>query len=415
MSPEDIYLLVVDLTKSLSATAECQVKLQGHPEYLVPARDREDTNLDHIMRWMDVIHSLKNCNENALSNSDFSLPPVIIVGTHADLVEPRKEIGILKRKCVEVFENFAEHIVRCLPIDNTKAGRPGDQARPDQEQIVILRKQILELANDMPHTQKEIPLQWHRVEKEISEPAWQEKKYVQKKAFKEHIASQYCKFDNEDDFDEFLHFLHARGSIVYYEHTGNKDGLVVLDPQWLINVLSEIINAKSGDDGPMWILQDRKKLQEKGVLSRRLLDLACKKLELGPIKESLISLMEKFNLICKWPAVKPEDSLILVPCMLTSTHEEGNTVDENGCAPVYLFFVGTNYVPGGLFCRLVVLFGRWLANPKYTNRYKLHANKARFALDENHTLHLACYKTVIKLSISVADSSRPVHCANVVR
>ena len=416
MSPEDIYLLVVDLTKTLSATAECRVKPQSHKENTVPARDSEDTNLDHIMRWMDVIHSLKNENENEDENenespSEFWLPPVILVGTHADLVDTSKEIGSLTRKFASVFEKFDEHMVNDHPlhIDNTKAGKP-----TDQEQIVTLRKRVLEVANKMPHTKKLIPLQWHRVEKEISKKAWQENNFLQKEAFRE-LALQYCKFNDEDEFDELVHFLHARGSIVYYE----QGGLVFLNPQWLINVLTEIINAKFCDDEhSSWISKHREKLREKGILSRRLLNLVCGKLKLGTIKESLITLMEKFNLICKWPAAKPQDSLILVPCMLTSPNPEGNTVDEmttNCCAPVYLFFDG-KYVPCGLFCRLVVLFGRWLADPKYTNMYKLYASEAQFALhNENHTLHLACCKTVIKLFISVADSTPPQHCKDVLR
>lgn len=413
MSPEDIYLLVFDLTKNPSDRAECRVNL-GQKEYTMPARDSEDTNLDHMLRWMDLIHSLKTCDESEVLANEFSLPPVIVVGTHADCIDPGKEIELVQEKCegLLVHEGFVEHIFASLPIDNTKAGK-----LTNQEKIESLRDKILELADKMPHTKKEIPLRWHRVEKEISLPDWQEQKYLQKKDFRDNIASKFCKFDHEDDFEELLHFLHARGSIVYHEHAGDEDGLVVMDPQWLIDVLCEIVKMKPRDDEAVAVKRDRKMLQQKGILSGRLMDYACRIKKLDPIRDSLFSLMEKFNLICKWPAAKSEGSLTLVPCMLTTTGREGNAenkVTSNGLAPVYLTFKGTNYVPAGLFCQLVVLFGKWLSDPQHTHKYRLHANNARFALDEHHSLVLVCYKTVIKLHISSSvDSIQTHHCVNV--
>ena len=320
MSSEDIYLLVFDLTKKLTSLAECRVNLRNK-EYTARARESEDTNLDHLLRWMDLIHSLSHQNEG--SSPEFSHPPVIIVGTHADCVEPSKEIEIVREKCSRVLKVFSEHIVKCLPVDNTKAGKT-----TDQEKIVTLRNAILDLAQKMPHTKKEIPLQWHRVEKEISKLTWKDKKYLQKKIFHEEIVSRYCRFDNEDDVEELLHFLHARGSIVYHKCIGDDDGLVVLDPQWLINVLCEIVKVTPYDDEVLSLSQDRKDLREKGILRRRLLNYACKNQNLDHIKDSLISLMEKFNLICTWPTTKTEDSIILVPCMLTARREEVETVDQ---------------------------------------------------------------------------------------
>ena len=61
---------------------------------------------------------------------------------------------------------YLPHIADYLPIDNTKSGKS-----TDQEEITGLRKKILELADKMPHTKRKIPLQWHRVEKEIANPS----------------------------------------------------------------------------------------------------------------------------------------------------------------------------------------------------------------------------------------------------
>ena len=424
MSSEDIYLLVFDVTKELSLTAECRVN-QGDGEHAVPARESKDSNLDHMLRWMDLIHSLKNGGEKTASALSF--PPVVAVGTHVDKlqeVDQSKKIELAERKweCVrKAFpEHFTAHINIFCPIDNTKAGRA-----TGQEEITTLRTEILDLAHKMPHTMKEVPLQWHRLEKELGKPVWQgkEEPFLDKKAFREQIVSKFCKVDNEGDFDELLHFLHARGSIVYHEHldetTSEKHGLVFLNPQWLIKALCQIIKVEPCKDDPVIIKKHRETLKLEGTLSKRLLDHGCRKLKLDSIEHSLLSLMKKFNLICEWSTTKPEDSLILVPCMLTTASEEGYTAGEmtsDSPEPVYLTFAGTNYVPGGLFSRLVVLFGKWLSDPQHTNEYKLYANEAQFALDENHLLQLLCYKTIIQLRISAAvGPPSSEHFRNVLR
>lgn len=411
MSPDDIYLLAFDLTKELHDQAVCQVNMHGHKEETVEQRNTKDTNLDHVMRWMNLIHALKNSNGNKRSPSDDllppSLPPVFLVGTRADLVDPSKS-NEFKQKFIGVMNSLYDHVVDVLAIDNTKSGE-----QEGQEKILALREKLLKVAENMPHIKDPIPLQWHRVEKELSQTVWQEKKYIKKETFRQ-IASPFCIFQNEDDVDALLYFLHARGSVVY------EGGIVFLDPPWLISLLTKIISVNPLGEEASAYSRYRKNLQEKGILDRELLDFGFRKLELGDLKDTFISLMEKFNLICKWPSGDPNEPLILVPCMLTSKDEEENSGDEMTsacCAPLYLTFEGRNYVPVGLFCRLVVLFGKQLSvNPKEEHTYSLDAGEAQFSLKGDHFISLVCYKRVIELCISTVDDvSPPKHCADVLR
>ena len=293
MSPEDLYLLVFDLTKKLSEKAVCRVNV-GHEEHAVTARDDQDTNLDHLLRWMDLIHSLKKGNQK--EKESVSYPPVILVGTHADCVDdPSKEMELVEKMCLRVFskDSYLPHIRGRLSIDNTKAGKLFDQ-----DEIERFRGRIIEVADEMPHTKKPIPLQWHRIEKEISQPEWQRRKFLFKESFYKDIVSRYCTFKHEDDFEELLHFLQSRGTIVYHKHE-NEEGLVFLDPQWLIKIFCKIINVSPQKDELMSIKADRKVLKEKGILSKQLIDQACHGSSLSLIKDHLISLMDKFNLICE--------------------------------------------------------------------------------------------------------------------
>ena len=402
MSSDDIYLLVFDLTKKLCEKAECRVNV-SHKEHTVTARDSEDTNLDHLLRWMDLIHSLKKGNQK--EKEKVSYPPVILVGTHADCVDdPSKAMELVKQKCLRVFckHSYLPHIRDRLSIDNTKAGKLFDQ-----EEIEKFREAILKVADEMPHTKKPIPLQWHRVEKEISQPKWQRRKFLFKDAFREEIVSlDYCAFKNEDDFEELVHFLHSRGTIVYHEHEYDEEkiGLVILDPQWLIKIFCKIINVTPQDNDPWCIETDREELAGKGILSERLIDYTCRDESVSSIKGHLISLMSKFNLICECHQ-KPGESRILVPCMLRTTTNKDEKNGTGSSVPVYLTFQ-TEYVPSGLFSRLIVLFVR---NPQHTNMYDLTSNKAEFVFDKNnnHLFQMECYKRVIKLGFEKADGSLP--------
>ncbi len=354
MSPEAVYLLVADLTKDLSAIAPCHVKEDGYEEVVIQAPDCNDTNLDHIMRWLDLVHSLR------LSENGEELPSVILVGTHADCVdnEPSETIHILKNTLCRNARVLSRCIVATLNIDNTQAGQPHDQEDP---RIINLRRKIIEVADAMPQTKVKFPLKWLQVENDVYQQAKQGTKYMTKRRFKLEIVDKICQLEKENDFEHLVDFLNDRGTIVNHDRADNPDGLVVLDPQWLIDVLCKIVSVKEKEDEGLAICSLRQDLREKGVLDPELLDYACRNLKLCNIKDSLLFIMKKFNLLCE---CKGEDdrSVYLVPCMLTAKPEE-NLIPcpaINGSQPVYITF-DSNYVPSGLFSRLLVLSGEWAA------------------------------------------------------
>ncbi|XP_068694464.1 uncharacterized protein [Montipora foliosa] len=463
MSPEAVYVLVFDMTKNLCATAQCKVKSAGHEEVEIPAPDSGDTNLDHIMRWLDLVHSLRDSKHS-------ELPPVIIVGSHADCNDC-KMMDLLKKFLSRNARVFSKHIVQTLTVDNTRAGQLPSQEDP---QIVRLREEILTVADTLPHTKLEVPLKWLEVENKVFDLCKRGEKYMTRQRFKLEVADlesngnclgdgddyrtvgsvddgNYCindddvdvdvndddedegaedcnkgddsfvyydennfdeewdmeeNNDEEDDFEHLLHFLHDRGTIVYHNLASNPEGLVVLDPQWLIDVLCQIITVKQQDKESLHVLSLRQDLQDKGILHSQLLDHACANLELCDIKDSLLFIMKKFNLLCECKD-KFKKPVYLVPCMLT-TKPIADLMGPilEGYAPVYITF-NTNYVPAGLFSRLLVLFGEWAASKTSCEQQQLFANGARFFVGNVTCVGLACSKSVIKAHIWTMDDSNP--------
>ena len=406
LSQEAIYVLVSDLTIKLSAPAQCRIRPPNHDEIVVNSPYVADTNLDHMMRWLDLVHSLGRSEfQRKSGDTNEVLPPVVLVGTHADGVrDPCKEMESVDRIiCSMAHQATLGDILKdSLFIDNTNPNRENDP------QIVSLRAKLLDLAKAMPHINKVIPMQWLRVEQKVDEMVEKGMYYIGKKRFAEDISGGICRSNGPDDVEELLHFLQARGRVIYQDLPENPDGLVVLDPQWLIKILCEIITVSPPWEDDLVIQRDYQVLGKKGLLSQQLLNRAFDRLELNDIRNSLIHIMESFDVICNSKNCKGEDYPFFVPCMLKSPKK--NTRDKNmrtGPLPVFLKF-NTNYVPSGLFCRLVVHFWEWASQLCGScTAPSLFSNAARFNVSKEYQFALECHKTVIELKIwTQRDSDR---------
>ena len=406
LSQEAIYVLVSDLSKELSAPAQCRMRPPNHDEIVVNSPYVEDTNLDHMMRWLDLVHSLERSEfQRKSGDTNEVLPPVVLVGTHADGVrDPCKEMeSVHETICSMAHPATLGHISKELFfIDNTNPNRE------DDPQIVSLRAQLLNLARKMPHINKVIPMQWLRVEQKVDEMVKKGMYYIGKKRFAEDISGGICRSNGPDDVEELLHFLQARGRVIYQDLPENPDGLVVLDPQWLIKILCEIITVSPPWKNDPVLQKDYQVLGRKGLLSQQLLDRAFEHLELNHIRDSLIYIMESFDVICNSKNCKGEDYPFFVPCMLKSPKKNTrHTNMRTGPLPVFLTF-NTNYIPSGLFCRLVVHFWEWASQLCGSCiAPSLFSNAARFNVSEEYQLALECHKTVIELKIwTQRDSDR---------
>ena len=391
MSPEAVYVLVFDLTKDLFSTAQCNYT--------------NDTNLEHMIRWLDLVHLLRPSEDGCNLR-----PPVVLVGTHADeLVNPDEKMDEVKEFLKRNACDFCKHIVNGLTVENKLAGQRSMEGEEDQR-IITLREVILKVGEAISCKTDEVPLKWLEVENEVFDhvTAKKGKKYMTKQKFKMEIVDKVIPPDLQGDVQHLLHFLHDRGAVVYHDCGGNPDDLVVLDPQWLIHdVLCKIINVKERDEGEEdGILLYRKLLKDKGILHAKLLHYVCQNLQLDGIEDSLIDIMKKFNLLFK-SKNKDGDVIYIVPCMVpTKRAEDLICPDIQGYEPVFITF-STNYVPPGLFSRLLVLFGTWASLRKDCATQDLSSNATRVFIGSDTCVGFACFKTVIKIHIWTMNKSYP--------
>ena len=159
LSPRAVYVLVYNLSKSLSAEAEPCVR-QGIHDLLLDNPNSE-TNLDSLLAWLVSVHSIRRPTESKtvqgadhqVTNLPYLRPPVFIVGTNAD--HPFEDHTKME-ECIErgiSGNTYEEHVIRpFFAVDNTKS--------QSDDGIQKLQKEIMEVLKREPYMGEEVPIRY---------------------------------------------------------------------------------------------------------------------------------------------------------------------------------------------------------------------------------------------------------------
>ena len=265
-----IYLLVYDLSRDPNGKVSPQVK-RGFYE------DIEDvfcerSNMDYLDLWMSSVSSLVLEDEDlqemfASEILPERLPPVFLVCTHADKpfqgLDPhalaRKIFGSLKTRV------YGKHLVDVFVVDNTRSG--GVEKCPEVDR---LRKEVETVANELPQMKEAIPIKWLKFEKEMKEKNQDGHKWISLDEAK-NIATEKCGISSTEQFVAMLNFLHDQRILVHFDHTKQLKRMVILDPQWLVDVFKEVITIRPYRSRERKYEQLWLKLERTGILKEELL------------------------------------------------------------------------------------------------------------------------------------------------
>jgi len=411
LTPRAIYLLVNDLSRNPHERAKSVMK-QGMFTKFEDSFDFR-TNLDYLEFWMSSVASLAiddiadQQGPKSVTLPD-RLPPVFLVCTHADMPYNGGDSSALANEVfgslqTKPYETHLYHDV--FVVDNTKSGKESECS-----EIVRLRKEVLDVAKELPQMKEAIPIKWLRYERALQVMKEDGHKYIPVDSAKR-VASEVCNIVDDDQFHTLLNFLHDQRILIHFADTPELNRLVVLDPQWLIDVFKEVItirpyHGKEKEFKKLWC-----KLEKEGILEEKLLDHVW-----GPLfhsketPESLIAIMEKFSLLCPLPSsVESCSKQYLVPSMLMSHPPEGivELVRSAQIPSLFLKF-GSGHVPPGLFPRLVLQFFQWAEDESVRPvDPQLYHNFARFytSEDENCSVVLLCHSFSIEVVVHTGNST----------
>ena len=398
-----IYCLVYDLTLNPHDRAKPQVRQGVYKEF--QENFNLKTNLDYLDFWMTSLASLARCHDDhvdVISKSRVlpdKLPPVFLVCTHADTPygdgNPRKlayEIfGWLKSK------PYGAHLFDVFVVDNTKSG-----TKSECSEVVRLRQGILAVAKELPNLNEAIPLKWLKFEKVVNALKNKGLKYISLETAKA-IASKVCNINEEKELETLMNYLHDLRSLVHFDDSPELKKLVVLDPQWLVDVFKKVITVQ-----PAFHCTEKRflelwcKLEREGILDGKLLAHVWEPLfDNKETIESLIGIMEKFSLLCPWPSDTSETKSYLVPSMLRShpPKEIIELVESANIPSLFLKFENCQ-VPLSLFPRLILQFFQWGKGTLWSPvDPQLFHNFARFFAtgNEGWSVILLCHSSSIEV------------------
>ena len=389
LTEKAIYIVTCDLSCDPESKADTPVK-EGR--YCEEIRDEfcEKTNFDYLDFWMSSIYSLVS---NKTKRQETSLPAVFLACTHAD--EPYTTEG---NPSEEIFGALRDKIYGSLledffVVDNTKAGS-ADKC----EGVENLRHAVLSVATELPQLKVPIPLKWLRYEKILYLLMRKEGHAKISIEDARKIASE-CGIDGDKNLRIALDFLHDQKVLINFKESPELERMVILNPQWLIDVLKEVITFKCFNRRDKSVQRHWLDFENSGIFERELLDHVWKRfIDDQETCKSLIEIMEKFSLLCQWPSEGTTEQY-LVPSMLKSCP----TSEFPGVQTPSLFVrFKSGRVPPGLFSRLILRFHHWVRDKWTSQSPSLFSNYALFHIvpeDEISTAFL-CHSSFIEIVFS---------------
>ena len=353
-----ISILTCDLSRDSSwkANAPTKKSMSGKIEDTCCSK----TNLDYLDFWISSVYSLISSSTNHQETLLPEMLPPIIVDS-------------------------------------------GDECRG----VIKLREKVLSFAKKLPQVNEAIPLKWLKYENVLHLLSKEGYNWVPIEKARQ-IAAEECGICDDNQFRTLLNFLHDQRVLIHFTESPALENVVILSPQWLIDVFKKVITFKGWEDVEDDFKELWRNLEDHGILAEKLLDHTWKHLFVNQENclKSLIAIMERFSLLCGWPS-EESTKQYLVPSMLRSP-PTSDVLELLASAPIPSLFVRfeSRRVPPGLFSRLIVLFHVW-AQKRWKSPIKplLFNNLALFHIRPHNatSLVLLCHFSCIEIVLCVGD------------
>ena len=355
LTKQAIYILACDLSRDPDQKGKAPTK-KGMYENKLDTHCKK-TNRDYLDFWMTSVYSLVSPSTNRQETlSPEVLPAVFLACTHAD--KPYKKRANPKELAEKIFATLKEKIYGDLlkevfVVDNTKSG-----SNDECQDVKNLRETVLSVAKELPRIKKAIPLKWLKYEKVLRLLSEEGYMWILIERARQ-IASDECGIDDDEQFRTLLNFLHDQRILIHFSETANLEKMVILSPQWLIDIFKEVITVKRFKQTDKTVARLWRNFEKTGILDETLLNHAWRPLsDNRETCETLIAIMKKFSLLCAWPSDGTTQKY-LVPSMLMSppTDDVRKHLDCVRTPSLFVTFE-SGRVPPGLFSRFVLQFHR---------------------------------------------------------
>ena len=406
LTKKAIYLLVYDLSLNPYDKAKPVVK-RGVYKKILEGFSSLKTNLDYLEFWMTSVASLASTQEED-STSELlpeKLPPVFLVCTHADTPYSCRDAQELATAIFGSLRSkpYGSHLYDVFFVDNTSLHVKTSECLEVQR----LRKELVSVAKELPQTHHTVPIKWLKFEKVLQVVKKEGHQWIYLETAK--IIANACGIHEDKEIETLMNYLHDLKSLIHFDDTADLNRLVVLDPQWLIDVFKTVITVKPYHSKEKKKVKDWFRLEKEGILTEKLLVHAWDSLfDNRETYQNLIEIMKKFSLLCPWPSDDSNNKSYLVPSMLRShPPEEALRLVETAKIPPLFVKFSNGQVPPDLFPRLVVQFFQWVKDKcQISQKPQLFHEFARFFISaDGDSVILICRSAVIEVVVHGANRS----------
>ena len=421
MSVNGIYILVFDINQDINQPVKTR---DGKPICM--------TYLDIMQEWLISIiegntrpgHSEDNLNDK---KSDYSLPVIILVASHGDLIENKQErkdkFQKFEESLMSNFKKYKSNIYSSQIIFNCNAEDQSQETIKDrQECCKELNQIILKFVESMPSMlftkdDKGIPIIWYiiavilhtgiddsnnqdianlkeilrdnKIPKATKIMEWND---VQKLLIS---CGLYNRNSNDDDLRKILSYLHDIGEIIYCDMT-DKGRIIITDVNWFLKIMRGIIqlhDSKSSIKAArLDIKSDYKEAYKTGKMSKGYLDyiLTNNQVEKEEQKK-VLQLLEHYDIICKIKSKNDTNIKYFVPYLLDPEIQELHSSDYYTSEKLYIGYRNHEFpcIPDGIFyCLLTSCLKEWNDDDWNDDDLEIHHQCVRYYLtkDEHYII-----------------------------
>ena len=400
ITPKTMFLLMFDARDDLYK--KC-ASVYNHPGSRPSKLDENLMVMELLLKWMATIHAslskekLKMDYSNPVDPACYQLlpgPKILPVGTHGDdkFVQKKSDeiIQTINEACKG--KSFASAVEKCLIVDNTTAGRGGDE----DSNYDVIRNKVSNFADGLSC---DTPITWVLFRRVLSQLS---KSKPIATISEIHEAALACTIP-EDAIKSVLYFYHSFGVFFHYKHIPSLHDKVIIDPQWLVKVIATLFPLTDPDEigvPNMWLV-----FRQYGLLVQPLYEEVLSQQKFLEPRE-IIDLLSDFMIIGEIHSASKKHHYqgkeYFVPCMLSNTESGSKEIAlaVNSPVPLHLVF-STNYLPPGFFTRFSAILSK---NPKFEVLFdEICHNKIRYAYGVEHERaeEITIFERVLSVQVNV--------------
>ena len=269
-------------------------------------------SLDSLRFWTSTIKTFTSDNGRGRA-------PIILVGTHADMVdesEAKKQFKEVKT-CIQIQN------INCIAINNAIE----TEHHHDPEDLEELREMILNCGLGI--ADEKVPARWIDLNIALDNQRWKGTALMSFADLKKLDETLDVALADDESIKSFLEHLHCRGQLMYFPEDGKSD-LILLEPNILVKFLNRLmrtIESKDVDQSTCnndWINID-------GMASNEYIVNVAK--EIVPVDEiehvhKLPGILKRLKIVYECSTNEDDEPIYILPGLLPQFEPEPGTCEQ---------------------------------------------------------------------------------------